>query len=92
MGAVDEWPHAGNLRHADAGVVAQRGCHITMSKYQYRVSGFRFRHKTSEGWHYVRCLPLWLYEFRKREPKKANRYWEVERLYHRLLKKKKRRP
>lgn len=65
---------------------------MTMSKYQYRVSGFRYRHKRWEHWAYVVCLPLWLDKFRKRNLDQANRSWEVERLYHRLPKKKKRRP
>jgi len=53
-------------------------------RHQYRVSGFRFRHKKWEYWAYVAYLSPWLDKFRKRDLKKANRYWEVERLYHRL--------
>ena len=56
-------------------------------KPQYRVFGYRYRHiGWVGGWSMVQKLPEWLEKYRKREPKKAKKWWVVERLYYRLPK------
>ena len=55
-----------------------------MTKHQYRVYGYRYRHVNWPSWAMVERLPVWLEEYRKHSPKLANKWWEVQRMYYRL--------
>jgi len=46
---------------------------------KYRVCGYRYRHKNSEHWALCIQLPRWV---RRLQP--SNKFWIIERLYHRL--------
>jgi hypothetical protein len=54
-----------------------------MSKYTYRVCGWRYQHVEWKTPSLVLRLPHWLVAYIKRDPKAAKRFWHVERVYTR---------
>lgn len=55
-----------------------------MTTHQYRVYGYRYKHKDWPSWAMVEKLPDWLVRFREQEGKRADRFWNVQRMYYRL--------